>query len=186
MSGHYNKRCFHGHMNQFEIGDKVVYPNHGVGIIEKISNRLVAGKFERFYLLRICSNDILVMVPTVNAGDVGLRKIIDRKDVNQLLNYLANDKFFTQRDWKDRFKENSERMRSGSIFHVAEVFKNLVHLSRVKPLSFREKRMLDRARFLLISELSTVMNLREVEIEARIEKAVTKACGKGPAPAAEA
>ena len=173
-------------MNQFEIGDKVVYPNHGVGIIEKISNRLVAGKFERFYLLRICSNDILVMVPTANAGDVGLRKIIDRKDVNQLLNYLGSDKFFTQRDWKDRFKENSERMRSGSIFHVAEVFKNLVHLSRVKPLSFREKRMLDRARFLLISELSTVMNLREVEIEARIEKAVTKACGKGPAPVAEA
>jgi CarD family transcriptional regulator len=173
-------------MNQFEIGDKVVYPNHGVGIIEKISNRLVAGKFERFYLLRICANDILVMVPTANAGDVGLRKIIEKKDVTQLLTYLASDKFFTQRDWKDRFKENSERMRSGSIFHVAEVFKNLVHLRRVKPLSFREKRMLDRARFLLISELSTVMSMGEGEIEARIEKAVTKACGKGPAPAAEA
>jgi len=186
MSDHYNESCISRYMNQFEIGDKVVYPNHGVGIIEKISNRLVAGKFERFYLLRICSNDILVMVPTANAGDVGLRKIIDRKDVNQLLNYLGSDKFFTQRDWKDRFKENSERMRSGSIFHVAEVFKNLVHLSRVKPLSFREKRMLDRARFLLISELATVMNLREVEIEARVEKAVTKACGKGPAPVAEA
>src|SRR5262249_1454707 len=64
-----------GLMDTFEIGDKVVYPNHGVGIIEKISNRLVAGKFERFYLLRICSNDILVMVPTANASDVGLRKI---------------------------------------------------------------------------------------------------------------
>src|ERR1044071_4309787 len=167
-------------MNQFEIGDKVVYPNHGVGIIEKISNRLVAGKFERFYLLRICSNDILVMVPTANAGDVGLRKIIERKDVAQLLTYLASNKFFSQRDWKDRFKENSERMRSGSIFHVAEVFKNLVYISMLKPLSFREKRMLDRARFLLISELSTVMNTGEGEIEDRIEKAVTKACGKVP------
>ena len=181
-TGRYNDKA----LNQFEIGDKVVYPNHGVGIIEKISNRLVQGKFERFYLLRICSNDILVMVPTVNAGDVGLRKIIEKKDVNQLLSYLANDKFFSQRDWKDRFKENSERMRSGSIFHVAEVFKNLVQLSRVKPLSFREKRMLDRARFLLISELATVMNLREPEVEERIEKAVTKACGKGPAPVVEA
>src|SRR3990172_3382905 len=167
-------------MDTFEIGDKVVYPNHGVGIIEKISNRLVAGKFERFYLLRICSNDILVMVPTANAGDVGLRKIIERRDVEQLLSFLANNQFFTQKDWKDRFKENSEKMRSGSIFHVAEVFKNLVHLSRVKPLSFREKRMLDRARFLLISELSTVMNQAEMEIEDRIEKAVTKACGKVP------
>jgi CarD family transcriptional regulator len=169
-------------MNQFDIGDKVVYPNHGVGIIEKISNRLVQGKFERFYLLRICSNDILVMVPTANALDVGLRKIIERKDVEQLLSYLASNQFFTQRDWKDRFKENSERMRSGSIFHVAEVFKNLVYLSRVKPLSFREKRMLDRARFLLISELSTVMNTGEIEIEERIERAVTKACGKVQQP----
>jgi CarD family transcriptional regulator len=120
------------------------------------------------------------MVPTANAGDVGLRKIIEKKDVDQLLSLLSNNSFFTQRDWKDRFKENSEKMRSGSIFHVAEVFKNLVYLSRVKPLSFREKRMLDRARFLLISELSTVMNLTEVEIETRIEKAVTKACGKVP------
>jgi CarD family transcriptional regulator, regulator of rRNA transcription len=167
-------------MDTFEIGDKVVYPNHGVGIIEKISNRLVAGKFERFYLLRICSNDILVMVPTANASDVGLRKIIDRRDVDQLLSFLSSNQFFTQKDWKDRFKENSEKMRSGSIFHVAEVFKNLVYLSRVKPLSFREKRMLDRARFLLISELSTVMNISEMEIEDRIEKAVTKACGKVP------
>jgi CarD family transcriptional regulator len=167
-------------MDTFEIGDKVVYPNHGVGIIEKISNRLVAGKFERFYLLRICSNDILVMVPTANASDVGLRKIIDRRDVEQLLSFLSSNQFFTQKDWKDRFKENSEKMRSGSISHVAEVFKNLVYLSRVKPLSFREKRMLDRARFLLISELSTVMNSSEMDIEDRIEKAVTKACGKVP------
>ncbi|HEX4997847.1 MAG TPA: CarD family transcriptional regulator [Terriglobia bacterium] len=167
-------------MEQFEIGEKVVYPNHGVGIIEKISNRLVQGKFERFYLLRICSNDILVMVPTANAGDVGLRRIIERKDVDQLLTYLGSNKFFSQRDWKDRFKENSERMRSGSIFHVAEVFKNLVHISLVKPLSFREKRMLDRARFLLISELSTVMNTGEVEVETRIDKAVMKACAKAP------
>jgi len=173
-------RFFGELMDTFEIGDKVVYPNHGVGIIEKISNRLVAGKFERFYLLRICSNDILVMVPTANASDVGLRKIIDRRDVDQLLSFLSSNQFFTQKDWKDRFKENSEKMRSGSIFHVAEVFKNLVYLSRVKPLSFREKRMLDRARFLLISELSTVMNISEMEIEDRIEKAVTKACGKVP------
>jgi CarD family transcriptional regulator len=120
------------------------------------------------------------MVPTANAGDVGLRKIIEKKDVDQLLTFLTSNQFFTQRDWKDRFKENSEKMRSGSIFHVAEVFKNLVYLSRVKPLSFREKRMLDRARFLLISELSTVMNQKELDVEERIEKAVTKACGKVP------
>ena len=98
-------------MNQFEIGDKVVYPNHGVGIIEKISNRLVAGKFERFYLLRICSNDILVMVPTANAGDVGLRKIIEKKDVDQLIAFLGSNQFFSQRDWKDRFTSTRRSSR---------------------------------------------------------------------------
>src|SRR5438093_12933576 len=106
-------------MDIFEIGDKVVYPNHGVGIIEKISNRLIQGKFERFYLLRICSNDILVMVPTANAGDVGLRKIVERRDVDQLLSFLGSNQFFTQNDWKDSFKENYENMRSGSILHVS-------------------------------------------------------------------
>ena len=162
-------------MNQFEIGDKVVYPNHGVGIIEKISNRLVAGKFERFYLLRICSNDILVMVPTANAGDVGLRKIIDRKDVNQLLTYLGSDKFFTQRDWKDRFKENSERMRTGSLLEVAVVLKSLCSLSRSKPLSFREKKMLERAKYLLVSEMATARNTSAELAETMVLKSLAKA-----------
>ena len=161
-------------MDTFEIGDKVVYPNHGVGIIEKISNRLVAGKFERFYLLRICSNDILVMVPTANAGDVGLRRIVERRDVEQLLSFLGSNQFFTQKDWKDRFKENSEKMRSGSIFHVAEVFKNLVYLSRVKPLSFREKRMLDRAKFLVISEISEVAREGSTVVEEKVERALER------------
>ena len=167
-------------MEQFEIGDKVVYPNHGVGIIEKISNRLVQGKFERFYLLRIASNDILVMVPTANANDVGLRRTIDGKQVNRLFRFLSNDEFFSQRDWKDRFKENSEKMRSGSIFNVAEVYKNLVYLNRIKPLSFREKRMQDRARFLLVSELASVTSAPEEDIEVRVDKTVTEACAKVP------
>jgi CarD family transcriptional regulator len=100
--------------------------------------------------------------------------------LSRVIDFLGENRRKRHQDWKDRFKENSEKMRSGSIVHVAEVFKNLVYLSRVKPLSFREKRMLDRARFLLISELSTVMNQAELEIEDRIEKAVTKACSKVP------
>ena len=167
-------------MEEFEIGDQVVYPNHGVGLIEKISNRLVEDDFQRFYLLRICSNDILVMVPTANAEDVGLRRTIKTKEVAKLLTFLANGKFFSQRDWKDRFKENSEKMRSGSIYHVAEVYKNLVYLNKIKPLSFREKRMQDRARFLLVSELSSVTGTPEDEIEAKVDSKVDKACSKVP------
>lgn len=167
-------------MEEFDIGDQVVYPNHGVGLIEKISNRLVQGNFEKFYLLRICSNDILVMVPTANAADVGLRRTIKNKEVSKLLSYLADGKFCSQRDWKDRFKENSEKMRSGSIYHVAEVYKNLVYLNRIKPLSFREKRMQDRARFLLVSELASVTGTPEDEIEAQVDARVDKACAKVP------
>lgn len=167
-------------MTEFEIGDNVVYPNHGVGIIEKISNRLVQGKFERFYLLRICSNDILVMVPTTNAVEVGLRRTIDSKEVNKLFTFLATGDFYSQRDWKDRFKENSEKMRSGHIFHVAEVYKNLVYLNKIKPLSFREKRMQDRARYLLVSELASVMSATEEAIEIRVDKKVNQACTKSP------
>ncbi len=167
-------------MEDFEIGDQVVYPNHGVGIIEKISNRLVQGQFQRFYLLRICSNDILVMVPTANATEVGLRRTIDSKNVSKLFSFLANDEFFSHRDWKDRFKENSEKMRSGSILHVAEVYKNLVYLNKIKPLSFREKRMQDRAQFLLVSELASVMSLPEEDIEGRVDQRVNKACAKVP------
>jgi CarD family transcriptional regulator len=167
-------------MEDFEIGDQVVYPNHGVGIIEKISNRLVQGKFEQFYLLRICSNDILVMVPTANAQYVGLRRTIDAKQVKKLFTFLANGDFFSPRDWKDRFKENSEKMRSGHIFHVAEVYKNLVYLNKVKPLSFREKRMQDRARFLLVSELASVLEVPEEDIEVKVDTKVDKACAKVP------
>ena len=162
-------------MDTFEIGDKVVYPNHGVGIIEKISNRLVAGKFERFYLLRICSNDILVMVPTANAGDVGLRKIIERREVEQLVSFLGSNQFFTQKDWKDRFKENSERMRTGSLIEVAAVLKSLVSLSRSKPLSFREKKMLERAKYLLVSEMATARNTSAESAEGLVVKSLAKA-----------
>ena len=138
------------------------------------------GKFERFYLLRICSNDILVMVPTANAGDVGLRKIIERRDVDNFLSFLGSNQFFTQKDWKDRFKENSEKMRPDR-FSMLRKFSRISFISAgLSHCRSARSACLDRARFLLISELSTVMNLAEMEIEDRIEKAVTKACGKVP------
>ena len=170
--------CFMNH--DFHIGDKVVYPNHGVGIVEQIGSRMVGSMMQKYYELHIKSSNLKVTIPFCNVEAVGLRKVIKSADIEAILDILVNSKCENHQDWKFRFKENSEKMRSGSIFHVAEVFKNLVYLSRVKPLSFREKRMLDRARFLLISELSTVMNLKELEVEERIEKTVTKACGKVP------
>ncbi len=160
---------------EFRIGDKVVYPNHGVGIIEEVTSRQVNGAPEEFYMLRIHSNASLVMVPTGNVKNVGLRRIIKRADVEGLFKLLEEDFYEPEADWKDRYKEHSEKMRTGSIFQVAEVLKNLYYLSFKKSLSFREKRMLDRAKQLIITEVATVRGLNEKNVEDQIDKALTGA-----------
>lgn len=165
---------------QFRIGDKVVYPNHGVGTIEQISSRHNSGNSEQFYMLRINSNSLTVLVPFHNVENVGLRKIVKQAEVSRILSYLADGDCRAHSDWKWRFKENSEKMRTGSLLQVAEVMKSLLKLSRTKPLSFREKKMLDRARYLLVSEVATVKNVADKQAEAMIDKALSKARLKLP------
>jgi CarD family transcriptional regulator len=160
---------------EFCIGEKVVYPNHGVGIVEQVTSRSVNGVPEEFYMLRIHSNDSLVMVPTNNVGSVGLRKIIRKSDVTGLFKLLEEDFFEPEADWKGRYKDHSEKMRTGSIFHVAEVLRNLVYLSFKKSLSFREKRMLDRAKQLIVSEVATVRGTQEKTVEDNIDRALASA-----------
>jgi CarD family transcriptional regulator len=169
---------------EFKLGDKVVYPNHGVGIIEQISFGLVEGRSERFYMLRVAASGLRVMVPHSNIEAVGLRRVIRSMEAGKVLSYLETTKCGSHHDWKHRFKENSERMRTGSLYEVATVLKSLVSLSRTKPLSFREKKMLERARHLLISELATARNASEQIAEDSISKALAKAKLQLP-PAAE-
>ena len=160
---------------EYKVGERVVYPNHGVGVIEQISYGAVNGAMEKYYMLRILSSGLHVMVPHNNATSVGLRPLIRQTEAAKVLSYLEKGTFNSHRDWKDRFKENSERMRTGSLMEVATVLKSLVALSRSKPLSFREKKMLERARFLLVSELATAHNTTEQTVEARVVKALAKA-----------
>src|ERR1700678_4083412 len=122
----------------FKLGEKVVYPNHGVGLIEQISFGYVNGRSERFYMLRILSSGLKVMVPQANIESVGLRPIIRSTQAGAVLSYLEKGRSDSHHDWKHRFKENSDRMRTGSLMEVAAVLKGLVALSRTKPLSFRE------------------------------------------------
>lgn len=159
----------------FKLGEKVVYPNHGVGLIEQISYGYVNGKSERFYMLRILSSGLKVMVPQANAESVGLRPIIRSNQAGEVLSFLEKGRSDSHHDWKHRFKENSDRMRTGSLMEVAAVLKGLVALSRTKPLSFREKKMLERAKFLLVSELATVRNTSEQAVESNIIRALAKA-----------
>lgn len=149
----------------FHIGDKVVYPNHGVGIIEQIGSRSIGASIERYYLLNIKASSLRVMVPCQNAASVGLRRVVRNGDVQKVLDLLSISENGSNGDWKDRFKENSERMRTGSLLEVAGVLKSLIALHQSKPLSFREKKMLERARYLLVSELALARNCEEAKIE---------------------
>ena len=158
----------------YKIGDKVVYPNHGVGMIEQVSYGVLNGRTERYYMIRVVSSGLRVMVPQSNAEIVGLRPVIRNNDTTKVLGFLEKGKLNCHHDWKHRFKENSDKMRTGSIYDVADVLKSLTLLSRSKSLSFREKRMLDRAKFLIISEISEVMRETAESIEGRVEKALER------------
>ncbi|HET9481546.1 MAG TPA: CarD family transcriptional regulator, partial [Candidatus Polarisedimenticolia bacterium] len=158
---------------QFKVGDKVVYPNHGVGVIEQIMNASSGGEDNTFYRLRILANDSTVLVPTTNTTQVGLRRVLSRKDVDKVFKVLRSGKIVITNDWKGRFQENSDKMRTGDIFEVALVLKNLTYLSKSKNLSYRERKMLDKSRYLIVSEIAEVANMPEDQIEAKVDKAVS-------------
>jgi CarD family transcriptional regulator len=158
----------------FHIGDKVVYPNHGVGIIEQISSRTIGQTVENFYLLKIKASSLKVMVPFHNVGTVGLRRVVKNGEIQKIVDFLEGGECDNNADWKYRFKENSERMRTGSLLEVANVLKALLVLNQSKSLSFREKKMLERARYLLVSELAMAKNCDEPFVEELLTKALSK------------
>ena len=158
----------------FQVGEKVIYPNHGVGVVESIQTRAVPGGKISLYELRILSNDSRVWVPQQNADGVGLRPVITASDARKIFNLLGDGKVTQHPNWKGRFKENSDKMRTGSLYEVAMVLKGLTSLSRRKALSFREKRMLDRAKFLLITEIAEVEGKTIASVEERVNRALSK------------
>jgi CarD family transcriptional regulator len=159
----------------FQIGDKVVYPNQGVGTIENISSRSFGTQFERFYLLRLMYSSMTVMVPFSCVEDVGLRKVTRNGEISRILTFLACGTCHSSTDWKARFKENTDKMQTGSLLQIAEVMKGLLLLQAEKPLSFREKKMLQRARHMLITELSISRGISHCEAVRLLEKALAKA-----------
>jgi CarD family transcriptional regulator len=162
----------------FKVGQKVVYPNHGIGTIEQIEHKQIGASALPFYMLRLAATNSVVLVPVANALEVGLRSPISNSECEMLLKNLADDFSAAQNDWKDRYKEFSEKMRTGDIFEVAEVLKHLTYLNTLKPLSFREQRMLERARYLVVSELAAVCRQPECNIEPRVDQALSRACSE--------
>ena len=159
----------------FQIGDKVVYPNQGIATIENISIRSFGTASEKFYLLRLGANSMTVMVPFSNAAHIGLRRVTKDREISRVLSFLAGDWCAINADWKVRFKENTEKMQSGDLLNAAHVFKTLVQLRLDKPLSFREKKMLERARHMLVSEISTARSVPEIHAVSMLQRALAKA-----------
>jgi CarD family transcriptional regulator len=164
----------------FHIGDRVVYPNHGVGVIEQIGSRSLGAQPEKYYLLHIKSSNLKVTVPFHSVEAVGLRRVVKNGDIKKILDYLSDGESASAPDWKDRFKENSDRMRTGSLMEVAAVLKSLLVLKESKSLSFREKKMLERARYLLVSELALARNCEEAHIETLLSETLSKTNLKFP------
>jgi CarD family transcriptional regulator len=158
----------------FEIGEKVVYPNQGVGTIENISTRSFGAQFEKFYLLRLVYTSMTVMVPFSNVGNIGLRKITKTNEICRVLNYLATGECVNCSDWKYRFKVNSDKMQSGNLLQIVEVLKGLLILQSDKPLSFREKKMLERARHMVVSELAIAKGVPQGEAICILQKSLAK------------
>src|SRR5437764_9948361 len=158
----------------FEIGDKVIYPNHGLGIVERIEEKTILGTTCGFYHLRIVANDTTVLVPLTNVDGVGLRRAISDEEVERLFSLLGDGKIDNHQNWKGRFKDNSDKMRTGSIYDMADVLKSLTFLSKSKSLSFREKRMLDRAKALIVTEVSDVIREKSTVVEGRVDQALER------------
>jgi len=167
----------------FKIGDKVIYPNQGVGIIEEVSTKTIGGRAEEFYMVKLSANESTVMVPVSNVENVGMRTLCDEDQVRKIYAILEGEFVEPDPDWKTRYKLNLEKMNSGEICEVAKVLRNLYYLSSRKSLSFREKKMFDRARQLVISELATVkgQGFEETEqdvidlLDANYERSTTEA-----------
>lgn len=155
----------------FHVGDLAVYPAHGVGVIERIESQDVSGFQQDFYIMRILDNGMKIMIPTQNVNNVGLRNIIPKTDVERLYHILEKRDVPTDNQtWNRRFKEYTDKIKTGSVFEVAEVYRNLLMLRLEKDLSFGERKMLDTARTLLVKEISLASETAEDQVEMDLDK----------------
>jgi len=155
----------------FKIGDLAVYPAHGVGVIERIENREISGCQEDFFVMRILENNMIIMIPSSNTKNVGLRELIDQTEVTKVFSILKNRDMYVNdnQTWNRRYRDYMDKIKSGSVFEVAEVYRDLSTIKQDKELSFGERKMLDTARSLLVKEISLAKNMKEEDVERDIQ-----------------
>jgi len=155
----------------FKVGDLAVYPAHGVGRIESIEARNLYGSIQNFYIMRILENNMIIMIPTNNAFNVGLREIVRQEEVPKIFKILKEkDVELDNQTWNRRYREYMEKIKTGSVYEVAEVLRDLFLLKLEKELSFGERKMMDTAKSLLIKEISIAKKMEETKVEENIRK----------------
>ena len=155
---------------EFIIGDKAVYPSQGVAEVLGIEQKEIFGNIQRFYVLRVLESDNRILVPIDKSDQVGLRRVAGKDEIGEVMQILRDKEVHLDRQtWNRRYRGFMEKIRSGSLFEVAEVFRDLYRLKVMKPLSFGERRMLDTARGLIVQELSVAQAEDEAHVEQQLD-----------------
>jgi len=158
----------------FKIGDVAVYPAQGVGVIESIEKREIMGNDDEFYIMRLVGNGMRIMIPVNSAKTVGLREVIREEDISKIYDILkSRDITIDKQTWNKRYREYLEKIKTGSVFEIACVLRDLLVLKADKSLSFGERKIMDTAKNLLIKEISVVSKLEEQKIEKDFETIFT-------------
>lgn len=155
----------------FKVGDKIVYPMHGAGVIETIEERAILDEKQSYYIIKM-PGEVKVMVPTAKAEEIGVRNIIDKETAGKVINVLEQDSTEMSMKWNKRYRDNVEKMKSGDIFEVADIVRNLSFKQKDKGLSTTEKKMLLNAKQILVSELVLAESKGKEEVEQLVENKI--------------
>ena len=158
----------------YDIGDKIVYPMHGAGIIEAIEEKEILGEKQEYYIMKMPIGDMKVMIPIKNIKDIGIREIIDVKEAEGVIQVFKSEQTEMCNNWNKRYRENMVKIKSGNIYEVAEVVKNLMYRDKEKGLSTGERKMLNNAKQILISELVLAKGIEQEELEEIIDQMITE------------
>lgn len=156
----------------FNVGDKIVYPMHGAGTIESIEEKDILGEKQSYYILKM-PGEVKVMVPTAKAEDIGVRSVIDKETASKVFNVLGNDSTEMSMNWNKRYRDNIEKMKSGDIYEIADVVRNLSFKQKEKGLSTGEKKMLVNAKQILVSELVLAEHSSQDEVEDLVDNKIS-------------
>jgi CarD family transcriptional regulator len=158
----------------YRLGDKIVYPMHGAGVIESVEEKEVLGEKKKYFIIKMPVNEMKLMIPVDNVENIGVRKIISNSEVEEVFDILREDSSLNKMNWNKRYRANMDKMKSGDIFEVARIVRSLTYRDQEKGLSTGEKKMLSNAKQILISELILAEDSSSEEIESRIDKIISE------------